>query len=416
MTHRHAIPEPVVEPPPARRIEATVGVRFEPGLARREDVSSRPGWAWTSVRSVAPVGRSVEAMCDRLLPAVFAGTRPLSATAPPEGIDAVLDVRLAAFELRAPEGFDATACRATVALGWELSTAAGEPIARWTTETVGEQPPPALGSCIGDAVALALQEAGRAFVDRLLSDASVRAWMDSRGIAAVPAPELPRAPPAPSPREPEGAQDPWATEAGEPRPVLPRPVVKAAPQMPGTLAFRGALGWFSPRGEPGALDEPSGGIALLLGATYRRMQSLGVDLDLTYGYGQFSSTTAPPPGMFETKSDRMSLSSLGFAAGIRGIAPLGILQPWAGAGVALLVSKVTLTGATLGFPGEVTESGVTGGAYVAAGLDLAVEKTWLVGGQCRWTFAEQGFRRLSAGRTGSIGGPMCLAAISRTWP
>ncbi|BDG05096.1 hypothetical protein [Anaeromyxobacter oryzae] len=417
-THRETIPQPVVEPPPARRIEANVGVRFEPGLAERSGVASGPGWGWTSVRSVTPVGRSVEALCDRLLPSVFARTKPLSATASPEGVDAVLDVRLAAFELRSPSGFDATACRASIALGWELSTPTGEPIARWTTETVGEQQPPPLGSCIGDAVALALQDAGRAFVDRLLSDAAVRAWTDRRGIAVVAAPEPPRAPPPP-PSEPEGAPEPWATAASEPGPVspaAPRPVVKAAPQTPGASALRAAVGWFSPRGTPGALDDPSGGIALLLGGTYRPRPWLGVDLDLTYGYGQFSSSTAPPPGTFETKGSRMSLSSLGLGAGVRGIAPLGILRPWAGGGVTVLVSKLTLAGTTLGFPGEVAESGVTGGVYAAAGLDLAVEKTWLLGGQCRWLFAEQDFGRLSAGQTGSIGGRMCVAAVSRTWP
>ncbi len=417
ITHRYTVPQPVVEPAPTRRVEAAVGVRFEPGLEAREQVSFAPGWGLTRIRSVTPVGRPVVSLCDDLLPRLFARTKLVSGTAPQEGVDAVLDVRLASFELRSPSGFDASPCRAHIVLGWDLTTPAGEPIARWTTETIGEQPPPVIGYCIGEAVALALQDAGRAFADRLLSDPAVRAWMSRRGIAPVQPPEPPRASPPPLPQLPEEAQAIRAADASVPEPsARPKPVVRAAPPEPGTSAMRAGIGWFSPHGTPGALEHPSSGIALLLGATYRPLRPLGIDVDLTYGHGEFSSSTAPSPGAFETKDGRMSLSSLGLSAGVRGIASLGELRPWAGGGLVILVSQLTLTGATLGFPGEVDESGVTGGAYVAGGLDLGFADKWLLGAQCRWTFAQQSFGNLSAGRAGNIGGPMCVGAVSRSWP
>lgn len=419
-THRYTVPQPVVEPPPSLRIEGTVGVRYEPGLDGREHVATRTD-GLHQFRSVIPVGPSVRALCDDLLPRLFARTRPLAGPEPAQGLDAVLDVRLVSFDLRWPSGLGTSPCRAQVVLAWDLATPSGEPIARWTTEAVGEQPPPVLGTCIGDSVALALQDAGRAFVGQLLSDAAVRAWLERAGIAALPVAERPPAPPRSPPPVPgeasRAAQDPWAASGNEAgTPSRPRPVSKASPQKPGTSAFRVGAGWFSPRGTSGALEDPSGGVAFLVGATYHPLRPLGIDVDVTYALGEFASTTAPPAGTFETKSTRMQLSSLGFSAGVRGIAPLGHVEPWAGAGFVLLVSRLTLTGSTLGFPGEVEESGAAAGPYAAAGVDVAVGGKWLFGGQCRWTLAEQDFGRLSAGRPGNVGGPMCLAGLSLSWP
>jgi hypothetical protein len=276
------------------------------------------------------------------------------------------------------------------------------------------QPQPLLGRCAGEAVALALQDAGRAFSDGLLSDPAVRAWMDRRGIAATPAPPPAPPPPAPPPNPlPEGAP---AAGAGEPPPSPAKPVAQRAPHEPRSAAIRGGTGAFSPRGTPGALEAPSAGVAFLFGFTHRPLRPLGIDVDLILGFGRFSSSTAPPAGLFETKDSRMDLLSLGLSAGVRAIAPLGGFEPWAGGGLALMISKLALSGATLGFPGSVEESGVAPGAYLAGGLDLAVAEKWLLGGQCRWTYAEQKFGKLSAGSSGSIGGLTCFGALSRLWP
>lgn len=416
-THRYAIPQPVVDPAPASRIDATVGVRYEPDLDAREVTSTHRMDVLTEFRSVVPVGTSVRALCDDLLPRLFARPVPLApAGAATPGVDAVLDVRLASFELDWPRGAEERPCRARIALAWTLATAAGEPIAEFATEAVGEQPRRVLGDCIGDAVALALQDAGGAFARRLLSDPSVDAWLRRSGIVRV-APAAPATPARAAAEPSQGAQVMWgAAPDADGSTAPPRPVRQAKPLAPGSSAIRFGAGPFRPQGTPGALEDPGTGVALLLGATYRPVRPLGIDLDLTTAFAEFSSSTAPPPGTFQTKSGRMQLASLGISAGVRGIAPLGAVEPWAGAGVMLVVSRLSLTGTTLGLPGSVDEDGVTVGAYAGAGLDLAVSEKWLVGAQCRWIAAEQDFGQLSANRTGNVGGPMCLADAEWTWP
>jgi len=404
LTIRNTVPQPVVEPPPPSRIEAAVGVRLEPGMEGREDIRSTEGFlGLPGTRYVTAVGRAVVSLCDAFLPRLFARTKPVSGTAPPEGVDALLDVRLASFDLAPAEFPGPATCRAHLVVGWDLTAPDGEPIASFATDVVGVQPQPMLGRCVGEAVALALQDAGRSLAERLLSDPAVRAWMERRGIATAPAPPPPTTPPI-------GAED-----AGE-SPPAPTPVAQRAPLEPRSSAFRVGIGAFSPRGTPGALEKPSGGVAFLLGAMSRPLRPLGIDGDFIWAFGQFSSSTAPPPGLFETKAGRMDLTTAALSVGVRGIAPLGGFEPWAGGGLVLMLSKLALSGATLGLPGSVDESGITAGGYLATGLDLALGPKWIFGGQCRWTFAQQSFGKLSAGRSGSIGGLTCLGALSYGWP
>jgi hypothetical protein len=398
VTHRYEIPTPVVEPAPPQRLAATVGVRYEAGLADKGQVREiPPSFGVIGHRWVVPVGSSVVTLCDGLAPALFARVVPVPDAETPPGLDAVLDVRLDRFELSQPSGMESNPCRAHVVLSFALASPAGEEIARFDTDATAEQPP-GLGGCIGDAIALALQQAGRSFSSDLLASATVRSWMERRGLAL-------ETPPPPREESPEPGQE------APPRPVQPR-----GPLAPRTTAMRFGIGWGVPRGTPGALEDASGGIVLDLGGTYRPYPGLGIDFDAFFSHAEFSSRTAPPAGLFQTKDARMDLNTVNFSLGIRAIAPLGVVEPWAGGGVGLVVSKLTLGGSTLGFPGTVDS--VQGGpsAYLAAGLDAEILPKVLFGAQCRWTFAGVSFGDLSASRSASIGGPACLGAGTLTWP
>jgi hypothetical protein len=401
VTHRFEIPTPVVEPAPPRRIAATVGVRYDPGLADRAEMREIPAsFSTVGQRWVLPVGGSVVAMCEGLAPALFARVVPLAgADAPPAGTDAVLDVRLENFEGSWPVGFATDPCRAHVVLSFAFTSPGGEEIARFAIDEAAEQPP-GFSGCMGEAVALAPQQAGRSLSRDLLASAAVSAWMERRGLALEA---------RPSPPEQAGSEP-----ADAPRPILPH-----GPLPPRTSAFRTGIGWGVPRGTPGALEDPSGGLVLDIGGTYRPLRTsgiLGIDFDAIFSYAHFSSTTAPPPGLFQTKDARMSSETMNMTVGLRAIAPFGAVEPWAGAGVGLLVSPLSLGGTTVGFPGSIDELKAAPSAYLATGLDARASGRVLPGIQCRWTFAQMGFGELSAGRSGDVGGPACLGALSFMWP
>src|SRR5690349_20050422 len=133
VTHRYAIPTPVVEPAPPQRLAAAVGVRYESGLAVKSEV-----------REVPPSFPAVGIRFARVVPVPEAGITP--------GLDAVLDVALESFELSRPSGMESNPCRAHVVRSFALTSPADEEIARFHTDATAEQPP-GLTGCIGDAVA-----------------------------------------------------------------------------------------------------------------------------------------------------------------------------------------------------------------------------------------------------------------------
>ncbi len=183
MTHRCGVPQPVVEAAPgAGKLPLTVAVRYLPPPGASEVLMQRdPHHLWTV--DPAPPTR---ALFERLATSVFERRVDAPAGAPVAPVDAVLEVRVERLRFAwVPVGMGpytaAITYRAT------LRSADGAEIAALDLEGAG-----ARGAVyelathckgIGDAVALAMQDAGGKLVTGLGADPAVVAWLGGRGIA-----------------------------------------------------------------------------------------------------------------------------------------------------------------------------------------------------------------------------------------
>jgi hypothetical protein len=330
--HRCDVPQPVVEAAPgSTRIPLAVAVRHSsvPGAPADRTEQRDPNHTW----SVAPEPPS-RAMLERLAETAFERVLPdpdgAASGGPPVGADAVLDVRLGQVGFSwTPIGVGPYA--AQVDYHVTLRGAGGAPITSFDVEGVGSRAPIllALTHCagIGDAVALAMQDAGAKLLTGLSGDPSLAAFLQARG---VPAPALalrPVAdyPPAPSPPRPDPlVPGPPPTDAPAP---AARPVVAPEATAPVRRSARLAvgLGAFLPDETAGALEGAATGFGFLLDAETRFAPYLAFAAEGGWFAAPYAKAAVAPG-----TTRAMALSTWYLGLGLRAILPGDGIEPWIG--------------------------------------------------------------------------------------
>src|SRR5512133_1755140 len=203
MTHRCAVPQPVVEAiPGGGRLPLAVAVRTAARTTPSETFEQRDEH---HRRGVDPVPPS-RIMFARLAASLFEG-RVADAGAPAP--DAVLEVRVEEVRFAwTPIGFAPYA--ATVAYRVTLRAPDGAVVSEFDLAGEGSRgvvwEPATHCKGIGDAVALAMQDAGGKLVARLGTARAIATWLAARGVAAPvlairPAAAYPEPAPAAPPSE-----------------------------------------------------------------------------------------------------------------------------------------------------------------------------------------------------------------------
>jgi hypothetical protein len=341
--HRCEVPQPVVEAAPGPRIPLAVAVRHStlPGAPVERAEQRDDAHAWVVVP--APPSR---AMVERLAASAFERVvlEPEGAAtgAPPAGADAVLEVRLGdvAFDWT-PIGVGPYGAR--VAYHVSLREAGGIPIAELEVEGHGARAPvwTALTHCtgIGEAVALAIQDAGASLLARLSADPVLAAWLRYRGAAAPvlavrPAEEYPAPPPDPP--------DPLASPGGPAAPApltAPRPVTAPAPTGPPvrrSAYASGAIAGIAPEETAGALEGAGTGWSVFLEAEARFNRYLALAAEggwLARSYAQASVA----PGM----KRGFGLESWFLGLGLRAFLPAETIEPWLGVMPCVLLTRAS---------------------------------------------------------------------------
>ena len=420
MTHRCEVPPPVVEAAPgAARLPLAVAVRVVPKGTPSETFEQRDEVHRWGVDPVPPT----RAMVARLAATAFerAILEPEGAASTTPGSDAILEVRVE--ELRfewQPIGAGPYAAR--IAYRVALRPAEGAPVA--DLAIVGEGARGAVYAAvthckgIGDAVALAIQDAGAKLLAALSSDPAVLAWLATRGVPsrtfAVKPPEsypAPAPPPRPSrydgPYVPPGTEQPGGPvgEAEPPAPARPVTAPPAKPAVPRSVQVRVAAGVFH-HGDstPGALEAPRTGFSFtILGMEMRPRDGLGLTFEFGSLARDYSAKALPPPSPFAVPQS-IFLGTTLFGVGVRGVLPGGPVEPWIGATALALRNALSTTYTLFGFPGSGSPEEVawSAGVDLGGGLLFYPGKGVQLGLEVRRIFSRASFDAFPG--TVSIGG------------
>jgi hypothetical protein len=345
-THRCDVPQPVVEAAPGPRVPLAVAVRHSTVPGAPADRTEAKDNVHTWIVAPAPPSR---VLFERLASSAFerAVLEPEGAAtgAPPAGSDAALDVRLGdvGFDWT-PVGYGPYFARATYHVA--LRGADGAPVTEFDVEGVGSRAPvyiAALTECpgIGDAVALAMQDAGAKTLARLSSDPALAAWLRTRGAAAPalavrPAADYP-APPPPPPPDALAASGGSPADAGPPPP--PRPVTAPAPSGPAarrSAYWSGAIGGFAPEETAGKLEGPGTGLSLFIEGEARFNRYVGLAAEGGWLYRSFSRALVAP-GM----KGHLELETGSLGLGPRVFLPAEVVEPWIGVMPCVLLTRAS---------------------------------------------------------------------------
>lgn len=395
-THRCAVPTPVVEAAPGPRLPIAVEVRYAPPAVPAEVTRANAyavgfGPEHRMVVSAVPPTR---ALFDRLAASMFERT----VSAPPA--DAVLEIRLDRFDV----GTTLNGAFSDVAYHATVSTADGAEVATFAVEGASAVAASLrhLGFCgaRGEAVAVAMQQAGETLVQKVSESDALAAWLAARGIAPVRftvkpfeayAERTSSTSATPSPTTSAFASEP-------PRAVPVRAGPPPAPLAPRSFRLRGGLAQFRPESTAGKLEDPSKGLALtVFGGEFRLTSVLRTDIDLEISTRDYSAKYVPHYTGF---GPRTTLDSTSVGVGLRVSPPLGgrpRVEPWLGASARIIHTRLEVTYfGGLAYSEAHEAFGV--GADVGGGVSFFLGARWMLGLDARWRFA-----RANLAPLGSVG-------------
>jgi hypothetical protein len=370
---------------PAHKVSAGVGIYFSPDVPGRV-ASQQIGGAEGPTTYLLPIGDAVVDTYSALLPRLFQRVERVYAPAPPPGSDlaGILEVDLGNVGMALPTAFETRPCQVSVEEAFTLRDRRGAVVASWSASGAGEEPRGAIVQCGGQAAASALERAAEEFLRALSDDPQVRAWIAASG------------------------SKPWpAEEPGELRRTLAQSSESTEPEHPAVRTFGvyGGVGYFLPASGT-SLTSPQGGLALLLGWTWRPLAWVGLNLEAqnlasTYGTGA--------PGSL----DRIDLNQTTFAPMVRFSWPTGIVEPWVSFGPALDFAYLN------GTAGDTSVSSYQShfifGAQAAAGLEVVVTPSVELGARWQWLFAYADLSALSTS-TAPLGGQSFTVTGGYYWP
>jgi opacity protein-like surface antigen len=169
-----------------------------------------------------------------------------------------------------------------------------------------------------------------------------------------------------------------------------------------------ALGAFDPDSDA-QLRNPSGQYAFVFGGGFRQSRYFAWEIEFLGFEQRFDTPASVGPPLFGTISGRSTLATEGFAGTAKLLYPSGRVEPYAGAGIGIYRTTLTITGQQFGFPAELSEDSVDPAIHVVAGLDLHLSERSTLTIEGRKLWLDAGFSPVLTG-TVKVGGAMLLAA------
>jgi hypothetical protein len=399
-THRCTVPTPVVEAGPGPRLPVAVEVRYAPPAVPAEVTQANEfGGSVPEHRMVVNAVAPTRAMFDRLAASLFERT----VSVPPA--EAILEIRLDRFGIGTSmnSAFSDVAYRATV------RTADGAEVAAFDVEGASTVAASLrhLGFCgaRGEAVAVAMQQAGETLVQKVSESDALAAWLAARGMASVRFTVKPfEAYAEPTPTSATPSPTTSASASGPPR-APPVPVHAGAPPLPlapRSFRLRVGLAQFRPESTAGKLEDPSKGLAVtVVGGEFRLTSVLRTDIDLELAERDYSATYVPHYTGF---GPRATLDSTSVGVGLRGSPPLGDrppVEPWLGASARIIYTKLKVTYFG-GLAYSEAHEAFSVGADVGGGVNFFLGERWGLGMDVRWRFARASLAPLGSVSIGGL--------------
>jgi opacity protein-like surface antigen len=380
-----------------RQVPAAVGLAFPSSVPGRTAIQVSTG-VEGETRYVLPIGDAVVDAYAGLAPRLFERVQrvPAGVALPPEAqLDGVLEVDLGEVSVALPTAGQSGPCRVTLQQTFTLRDAKGDLVARWEALATGQVARGALVDCGGTAAADALDGAAASLVRGLDSDPAVRAWLARLGRKWEP------------PGTPRDVRRSWRVE---PEPEGEEPAAR-------TFGVHGGVGYFWAASSDGHLPDAQGGLVLGLGAAWRPLPWLGLDLQVDNLSSSYASTLARlPPGFVPPGSPRLELNQTLLAARVRLAWPIGIVMPWVGGGPVIGFGLLSWPAASVsGLPDNVSSTSFGYGAVAGAGVDVAVVRNVVLGARWSWLWCWMDFGDLSRGNT-SAGGSVLVLSGGYYWP
>jgi hypothetical protein len=390
-THRCPVPDPVVEAAPGQRLPLAVEVRHVPGVKAEVGRRNSPFHLW--VVDAAPPTRAlfhrlVASMFDPVVAGTAAGEAASRAAA-------ALEVRLDAADFRFVDAISGP-YQASVAYRATLRAQDGTEIASFDVAGAAERPLqwelPSHCPGIGGAAAMAMQEAGAAFVRELAADPAVAAWLAGQAM--------------PVPRFTVRPVESYALAA-------PAAVGPGVAMPPRTFQLRVGVGAFTGDVTGGRLEGARRGVSFTAGAEYRPARALGVAMEGGAIHRGYSPRTLPPGGALAVPRG-VYLDTRTLGIGVRAFLPGRALEPWVGAMGHVMRTEVCAEYALLGI-GGCGGAGVDWSAGFDVGAGLAVyPRRWALGVEVRRLFARANLDPLPG--AASVGGVGVSLTLGRTLP
>jgi hypothetical protein len=179
-------------------------------------------------------------------------------------------------------------------------------------------------------------------------------------------------------------------------------LLAAAAALPARADLTASLGGFEPeRSDPASRG---GGYVLGMSVEQRRPSGLRLAFEATYFGASYLTPAGLTCGLLCTVHHRMSLTVLGFGAGIGHGFRLGAADLYAGVGLGLYFSEMTATATTFGLPAENDEHDTGVGADFRAGVAFDLGNKHGLGIEYRRLSLRAKFGARSNGRSLPLGG------------
>jgi hypothetical protein len=258
-----------------------------------------------------------------------------------------------------------------------------------------------------------MQDAGALLVRRLSESEALAAWLAARGAAPVAF----RVKTTAEYVDPSPTTTTTTTPTSTPTPIpTARPVASGPPPEPlppRSLRLRVGAASFRPLSTSGKLEDPSTGLSVTAFAGEARVApGLRVDVDLDFNTRSYSPAHVPHLTGF---GPRATLDGWTAGIGLRASPPLEnlILEPWIGASVRLLYTRLGATyfGGLSG--GDALDTAWSLGADLGAGLNLFLGKRLVLGFDVRRRF---GRAHLAPLGSVDVGGVLVGGSLGAAFP
>jgi opacity protein-like surface antigen len=141
------------------------------------------------------------------------------------------------------------------------------------------------------------------------------------------------------------------------------------PDLTGRHYFHLSGGWFDPQENP-QLRNPNGHYGFAFGFGSRHSRHVAWEIEFFGDHQRVDRPFTPPPTLFATPSSRASIETLGLAADVRLLYPLGRFEPYLGVGLGLYRTELEIAQGILASSVKRSDTGM--GLQLLAGVEYVL--------------------------------------------